>query len=132
MRQTRAGIDNALERTLNGYWNVDREVQLSEEWIGTTRFQILRVKFPERHTRVNGRPTKSAEHLINLTRSGAGSSTFRPKTQTTSTSSPKLEQNSKHAWFVQDCVFPWRVLEGRTVLQIFCRSQKLELTLISK
>ena len=52
--------------------------------------------------------------------------------QTTARSSPMLEQNSKHTWFVQYRVFPWRVLEGRTVLQIFCRSKKPELTLISK
>ena len=52
--------------------------------------------------------------------------------QTISSSSLKLEQNSKHAWFVQYRVFSWRVLEGRTVLQTFCRSKKPELLLISK
>ena len=47
MRQTRASIDNASERTLNEYWNAHREVQLSEEWIGTTRFKISRIKLPD-------------------------------------------------------------------------------------
>ena len=58
MRQTRAGIDNALERTLNEHWHVDRAVKLSEQWNGTTRFHISRIKLPERHSRVNCQPTE--------------------------------------------------------------------------
>ena len=42
-----ASIDNASEHTLNDDWNGGREVLLAEEWMGTTRFQILRMKHTE-------------------------------------------------------------------------------------
>ena len=47
MNERRTDIDNASEDTLNDYWNDEREVFLSMEWIGTTRFGILRIKLPE-------------------------------------------------------------------------------------
>ena len=57
-RQSRKGIDNAPEHTLNDYWNDKREVLLSEEWIGTARFQTLTMKLSAGYKWVNGRPTK--------------------------------------------------------------------------
>ena len=50
MRQTPTGIDSASEHTLNDDWNEESTDTLSEEWIGTTRFQILRTKLPEGYT----------------------------------------------------------------------------------
>ena len=58
MMQTRTGIDNASEHTLNGCWNDETQVLLSEEWIGTARFRILRMKLTEGYSWVNGRPTE--------------------------------------------------------------------------
>ena len=37
---------------------IKRKVLLSEEWIATTRFEILRIQLPEGRKWVNGRPTK--------------------------------------------------------------------------
>ena len=49
MRQTRTSIGNASEHTLTDFWNDERTVFFSEEWIGTTRFQMLRIR-PRRYT----------------------------------------------------------------------------------
>ena len=46
MRQTGTSIDNASDHTLNDLWKEDNEVALFEEWIGTTRHQIYRMKVP--------------------------------------------------------------------------------------
>ena len=45
--QTRTGIDNSLELTLKEYWDEEKAVAFFEDWIGTTRFQILRTRLPE-------------------------------------------------------------------------------------
>ena len=57
MWQTRTSIHNASEHTRNDEWNNERQVLLSEDWIGTARFRMLRIKLPGGHTWVNGRPT---------------------------------------------------------------------------
>ena len=41
MSHTRTSIDDASEHTLTDYWKEEREVALSVEWIGTTRFHLL-------------------------------------------------------------------------------------------
>ena len=58
IRQTETSIDDTSEHTLQDFSNDEKEVLLSEEWIGTTRFQILKMQLPEEYTCVNGRPTK--------------------------------------------------------------------------
>ena len=58
MRQTKRSIDNASVPTLNDNWNDDQESLVQVAWMGTTRIQILRIKLPEGHALVNGRPTK--------------------------------------------------------------------------
>ena len=55
-------MDNASDYTLNDYWNHKREVWLSEERVGTTRFQFLRIKLPEGYQWVDGRPTQVPKH----------------------------------------------------------------------
>ena len=67
-RQTRTSNDNAFEHALNDCWNDEREVLLSG--VGTTRFQILRVKLPEGCTLVTGRPTKVKKREHDLLRFG--------------------------------------------------------------
>ena len=62
MMQTRTSIDNALEHTLNDYWNGESDVALSEERNGTTRFPNWKIKHPEGHTWENGLPTKVQTH----------------------------------------------------------------------
>ena len=53
MRHTRTSIDNVSEFTLNDYWNEETEVTVSEEWIGTTRFQMWKTKLSEGYKRVD-------------------------------------------------------------------------------
>ena len=57
MRQLGTNINSAAEHTIDDYWTEGIDASLSEDWIGTTRFQILRTKIPEGHKCVNGRPT---------------------------------------------------------------------------
>ena len=149
MRQTPGRIDNAPERTLNENWNADREVQLSEEWIVNSTLPNLENQTPRmihmcwRSTHKSVEPYTSwhdlARGMVHCweSKEGGDRKLGQGKDQIAKNVRRKswfidVSQNSKHAWFVQDRVFPWRVLEGRTVLQIFCRSKKPELTLISK
>ena len=62
MRHTRTGRDKASDHTLNDCWNEDSDAAVSEECVGTTRFQHMRTKLPEGYTWVNGRPTK-VQHI---------------------------------------------------------------------
>ena len=59
MRQTRTSIESVSKQSLNEYWNDEKEVLLSEEWIGTTRFQMLRTKLPKGCTWVLSIPMMS-------------------------------------------------------------------------
>ena len=59
MRQTRTSIDFAAEHTLHDYWNDEGKVWVSQDWYGTNRFHILRIKLPVGYTRLNGRSTKA-------------------------------------------------------------------------
>ena len=70
MRRTRTSIENAFEHTHNDYWNAESEDTLSEEWIATTRFLILRTKFPEGYKWADGPRTISAKPPHDPTRSG--------------------------------------------------------------
>ena len=58
MRQTRTSINRAAKHTVTDYWSEERDVALTEEWVGTTRFQISRTTLPEGYKWANGRPTK--------------------------------------------------------------------------
>ena len=59
MRQTQTSINNFSEHGMNCLWTEAKGVTLSEEWTGTTRFQILRTRLPEGYKWVNG---KTYEH----------------------------------------------------------------------
>ena len=61
MRQTQTSINFVCEQRTNDTWTEAKGVNLSEEWTGTTRFQILRTRLPDRHKWVNGRPQKIQE-----------------------------------------------------------------------
>ena len=37
VKQTQTSIIDAIEHTLDEYWNAESEVALSEEWMGTTK-----------------------------------------------------------------------------------------------
>ena len=58
MRQTQTSINNVSEHIINDIWTEAKGVNLSEEWTGDTRFQILRTRLPEGYKRVNGRHAK--------------------------------------------------------------------------
>ena len=45
--------------SLNDNWNDERKVLQTEEWIGTARVQILRIKLPAGYKRADGRPQNS-------------------------------------------------------------------------
>ena len=47
MRQTHTSICNVSEHIINGLCTEAKEVNLSEEWTGSTRFQILRARLLE-------------------------------------------------------------------------------------
>ena len=47
MRQTQTSINNVSEQIINDIWTEAKGVDLSEEWAGTARFQILRKRLPE-------------------------------------------------------------------------------------
>ena len=64
MRHTSPSIDNASEHALNDCWNDDRTVMPSEAWVGTTRFQIPKIKAQKDTKWVNGQHT----HVQNTTR----------------------------------------------------------------
>ena len=52
-------INNVSENIINEIWTEAKGVFHSEEWTGTTRFQILRTTLPEGYKEgVNGRPSK--------------------------------------------------------------------------
>ena len=57
MRRTRSTIDNVSENVIHDNWTEAMDVNLSEDWTGTTRFQILRTRL-EGYIWVSGRPTK--------------------------------------------------------------------------
>ena len=46
------------EHVINDIWTRAKGVNLSEEWTGTSRFQILRTRLPEGYEWVDGRPMK--------------------------------------------------------------------------
>ena len=47
-RRTRTSLDEMLEKSIDDYWNVDRDRDLSDTWIGFTRFTFLNEKPPDR------------------------------------------------------------------------------------
>ena len=55
MRQTTTEIDNVSESTVSYFLTEAKDVSLFEEWIGTTRLQILRTRHPQGYTWVQGR-----------------------------------------------------------------------------
>ena len=57
MRQTQTSLDSFSEHIINGIRTEAKGVNLSEEWTGTTRFQILCTRPPEGYKWVNERPT---------------------------------------------------------------------------
>ena len=57
MRQTRKKPQQKPPSTRSTIAGMIREKSCSEEWIGTTRFQILRIQLAEGCTWVDGRPT---------------------------------------------------------------------------
>ena len=63
MKQTRKKPQEKHPSTRSKIAGMIREKFCSEEWIGTTRFQILSIQLPEGCTWVNGRPT----HFQNTT-----------------------------------------------------------------
>ena len=47
MRETQDEYKQCLRKIVNDMWTEATGVNLSEEWIGSTRFQILRTRLPE-------------------------------------------------------------------------------------
>ena len=47
VRQTKIDDDSASENTINDFWTEAKDVNLSQEWTGMIRFQILRTRLPE-------------------------------------------------------------------------------------
>ena len=47
VRKTQTSIYNVYEHIISGLWNEAKEVNLSVEWTGSTRFQIPRTRFLE-------------------------------------------------------------------------------------
>ena len=45
VRKTQTSIYNVSEHIISGLWNEAKEVNLSVEWTGSTRFQIPRTRF---------------------------------------------------------------------------------------
>ena len=97
MRQTGTSIDNASEHMLNDHWNDDRKVSLSEEWMGTTRLQILRIKLREGYNWVNGRPTKVQKTTRPDTISARGMAQRRRKDQIARRSQEKEGCSTVHS-----------------------------------
>ena len=58
LTQTQTSINNV---SINDIRTEAKGVNLSEEWTGILRFQILRTRLPEGYKWVNGRPTKIQE-----------------------------------------------------------------------
>ena len=50
MRQTTTQVDNVSESTASDFLTEAKDVTLFEEWMGTTRLQILRTRHPEGYT----------------------------------------------------------------------------------
>ena len=57
MRRTRSTVDNVSENVIHDIWPEAEDVNLSEDWTRTARFQILRTRF-EGYIWVSGRPAK--------------------------------------------------------------------------
>ena len=49
-RTTDSTLDVMLEKSIDGYWNVDGDRELSHTWTGFTRFTILSDKPPDGYT----------------------------------------------------------------------------------
>ena len=47
VRKTQTSIYNVSEQIVNGLWTEAKGVNLSEEWTGSTRFQIPRTRLLE-------------------------------------------------------------------------------------
>ena len=58
MRQTHTNVDHVSENVINDNWIETKNVNLSEDWTGTTRSQILRTRFLEGCEWVKRRPSK--------------------------------------------------------------------------
>ena len=58
VRQTQTSVFNISEHIIKGSWNEAKEVNLSVEWTGSTRFQIPRTRVLEGYKWFFGRPTK--------------------------------------------------------------------------
>ena len=63
MRQTQMSevFNSVSESTIDDMWTEAMGINLSEEWTGTTRFQILRTRHLEGYKWVKGRSTKIQE-----------------------------------------------------------------------
>ena len=67
MRQTQTSTDKVSQRIINVLWTEAKGVTLSEEWIGTTRFEILRTRPPEGHTWVEMEDLRKSKRLPDQT-----------------------------------------------------------------
>ena len=57
MRRTRSTIDNVSENVIHDIWTEAMDVNLSQDWTGTARFQSLPTRF-KGYIWVSGRPTR--------------------------------------------------------------------------
>ena len=51
-------VEDLSEHVINDRWTEAKGVNLSEEWIGTTRSQMIRTRLHEGYMRIKGRPKK--------------------------------------------------------------------------
>ena len=50
--------ESAAERTINDCWKINGATTLSDDWVGRTRFQMLRTRAPAVYKWLSGRVTK--------------------------------------------------------------------------
>ena len=128
-----------FEHTLNDYWNEEKKETLSVEWNGTTRFQIVRTKFPEGYNWVNGkRPHGLARRMAQFGKETTvdckkfvrkeDSSRFRPKTHHLKVTSDAREKTLNMCGSSSTGVYAGEP----SVLSIFKRTGKQDATIISK
>ena len=97
MRQRQKSTNNVSEHATNEITTEAKGVNLSEEWTGTTRFQILRTRFPEGYKWVAGGPYEDQEDHQTRQCVAWSLDTFTPKQKETQFAEREEEGAKLHA-----------------------------------
>ena len=104
-RNTHTSLDVMLEKSIDDYWNVDGDRELSDTWTGFTRFAILSEKPPDGFSwsgrRLTRKQTTSRpDTLWPEMWTHMSDASKRKEKQKWAVEKPKLEKCQKITWYL--------------------------------